>query len=129
MTSAGTQSGPGRSTQASWLGDGTKVAFVSTGSQFGPTDTNVSPDVYVKDETARTYRLVSLNAAGDDSGNGLSGEYQLIPPIGFFVNELSVSSDGARIAFGSDAGDLGADDSDRTDDHDAFVARLVTPPS
>jgi Tol biopolymer transport system component len=129
VTGAGTQSGPGRSTQAAWLGDGTKVAFVSTGSQFGPTDTNVSPDVYVKDETARTYRLVSLNAAGDDSGDRHSGEYQLVPQTGFFVNELSVSSDGARIAFGSDASDLGPDDSDRSDDHDAFVARLVTPPS
>jgi Tol biopolymer transport system component len=129
VTSAGTQSGPGRSIEASWLGDGTKVAIVSTGSQFGPTDTNVSADVYVKDETARTYRLVSLNAAGDDSGDRHSGEYELIPQIGFFVNELSVSSDGARIAFGSDASDLGPDDSDRFDDHDAFVARLVTPPS
>jgi Tol biopolymer transport system component len=129
VTSGGAQSGPGRSTEARWVGDGTKIAFLSRGNQFGPTDTNGVLDVYVRDETARSYRLVSINAAGDNSGNAASGEYRLIPEIGFFVNELSVSSSGARIAYGSDANNLGAADGNRTDNHDVYVARLVTPPS
>ena len=39
----------------------------------------------------------------------------------------SVSADGARIAFDSDASDLGAADSDRPSDHDVNVADFGTP--
>lgn len=128
VTSGGTASGPGHSGEASWVGDGTKIAFLSWGNQFGATDTNTAVDVYVRDETAGTYRLVSANAAGDDAGDGPSGEYDMIPVMGIILDELSVSSDGSRVAFGSDATNLGPTDSDRSDDHDIYVASLVTPP-
>jgi Tol biopolymer transport system component len=129
----GTGAANGSSTQASWLGSGTKIAFVSHATQFGVTDTNTYPDVYVKDETAGTYSLVSANAAGDDSGTGASGRYLFDPLAQIFLYELSVSADGSRLAFGSDANDLGPADGDRpgtdANDHDIYVARFVTPPS
>lgn len=126
----GTGSANGHSTQASWLGDGTKIAFVSRATQFGVTDTNAAFDVYVRDETARTYTLVSANAAGTNSGTGDSGRYELViaPGLSQFFYQLAVSPDGARIAFGSYAGDLGPTDHDRDNDHDIYVSRFVTPP-
>jgi hypothetical protein len=127
VTGAATSSGGGTSTQARWVGDGTKIAFVSQGSQFGPTDTNGDYDVYVRDETARTYTLVSLNAAGTNAGNRGSGQIDLSPEIFLVLRELSVTADGSRIAFGSDASDLGPTDSTRSAPHDVYVARFVTP--
>jgi hypothetical protein len=82
-------------------------------------------DVYVRDLTAGTTSLVSANAAGDNSGNGDSGRYTN-RPIRFYTYELSVSSDGSRIAFGSDASNLGPADASRPDPHDVYVARLAT---
>ena len=124
----GTASANRFSTRARWVGDGGKVAFVSGASDLGVTDTNDVPDVYVRDLAAGTTALVSANASGDGPGNGASGQYRY-PVIASFLYELSVSADGTRIAFGSDASDLGPADGDRADDHDIYVASLVTPPS
>jgi hypothetical protein len=77
----------------------------------------------------RRDRLVSTNAAGDGAGNGESGEYALIPSLSFYVKELSVSSDGSLVAFGSQASNLGPTDSSRPDNHDVYIAELVTPPA
>jgi hypothetical protein len=128
VSRTGTGSAQGHSTEARWLGDGTKIAFLSY-AQLDATDTNSLRDVYVRDETARTYRLVSTNAAGDGAGNGESGEYALIPSLSFYVKELSVSSDGSLVAFGSQASNLGPTDSSRPDNHDVYIAELVTPPA
>jgi Tol biopolymer transport system component len=127
VTAAANQSGPGWSSRAFWVGDGTRIAFVSQSHSFGPTDTNSWPDVYVRDETAQTYRLVSLNAAGTNSGQTRSGQQDT--GFGITIEELSVSADGARVAFGSDAPDLGPPDTGTLDGHDVFVAELVKPPS
>jgi Tol biopolymer transport system component len=114
----------GWSNSARWVGNGNRVAFVSEANNLGPADSNVATDVYVRDVTAGTTSLVSANAAGNDSGNGDSGRYTN-RQIRFYTYELSVSSDGSRIAFGSDASNFGPADGSRTDPHDVYVARLA----
>jgi Tol biopolymer transport system component len=125
---AGTGSAAHESRQARWVGDGSRVAFISRASDLGVTDTNGTADVYIRDMTTGTFSLVSANAAGDNSGNNTSGIHDF-QQLGIFIYELSVSSDGSRVAFGSDAANLGPADSDRTFDHDIYVARLAPPPS
>jgi Tol biopolymer transport system component len=125
---AGTGTASGSSMVARWVGDGSKVAFVSTAGNLGATDTNAVEDVYVRDLAAGKNTLVSLNAEGKDAGNGASGRYR-IAWASTYRDELAVSADGGRIAFGSDASNLGPADGDRASDHDVYVARVVTPPS
>ncbi len=82
--------------------DGTKVAFVSLSSDLVATDTNGGAntnDVFVRDLGAGTTTLVSVNAAGTDSGNATSG-------TGFGAHYLAISDDGNRIAFASEASNL-----------------------
>lgn len=111
---------------ASWLGDGDRIAFVSLSGDYGLEDTNRATDVYVLDVAAGSYTLVSAHASGHDGGNGDSGQFELYPvDIDHTVFELSASADGSRIAYGSDANDLGPTDSDRERDHDVYVASLV----
>lgn len=124
---SGVGSGSGRHASlrmASWLGNGSKIAFVSFDNSYGVTDTNLASDVYVLDVAARTYTLVSAKAGGHDSGSGDSGRYLFLG--GFSLWGLSASSDGTRIAFDSYANDLGPTDSDRQRDPDIYVASLVT---
>lgn len=128
-TAGGTVTANRFSTQARWVGDGGKVAFVSRASDLGGTDTNEVPDIYLRDLAARTTTLVSANASGSGPGNGASGQYLPYRPYGSHQYHLSVSADGARIAFGSDANNFGPVDGDRFDNHDIYVASLVTPPS
>jgi Tol biopolymer transport system component len=121
----GTASANGESRVARWAGNGSKVAFVSSAGDLGATDSNGAFDVYIRDlsgTTPKAAALVSANAAGSGAGNGDSGRY-VNRPIRFDTYELSVSSDGARIAFGSDASNLGSTDSARSDPHDVYVAR------
>lgn len=124
---AGTAPAGGSTTSAAWVGDGRRVAMVTGATDLGFRDTNTHPDVYVRDMTSRTYTLVSANAAGDNAGNGMSGRFDILPPYGSYVDELSVSDDGSLIAFGSEANDLGPVDSDRARDHDAYVAGAPPP--
>jgi Tol biopolymer transport system component len=92
----GTDSGAGWSGDGpvSFVGDGTKVLFVSRAGDLGPTDTNGQDDVYIRDLVSGTTSLVSVNEAGTDSGNGSSGVAQ-------------ASEDGTKVAFISTATDLG----------------------
>jgi WD40-like Beta Propeller Repeat len=73
------------------------------------TDANGTWDVYVRDLTTATTMLVSVDAAGTDAGNGRS----TMPTI---------SADGTRIAFLSEADDLGPTDSHRGRDVPAVPA-------
>jgi Tol biopolymer transport system component len=70
------------------------VAFTSAADDLGPADTNAARDVYLRDLSSGTTTLVSVNATGRDSGNG-----------GSYAAELS--PDGTKIAFDSQANDLG----------------------
>jgi Tol biopolymer transport system component len=104
---AGTAGGVRDSTRPVFSPDGRRIAFQSAANDLGPTDTSVcweNPqstsvchDVYVRDLVAGTTSLVSVNAAGTNSGRGGSRE-----PV--------FSPDGRSIAFTSSAGDLVAGD-------------------
>lgn len=96
VNAAGTDSGAGWSGDGSvgLTPDGTKVVFVSSAGDLGPTDTNGVDDVYIRDLTTGTTSLVSANAAGTDSGNARSTVARL-------------SADGTTVAFMSGATDLG----------------------
>jgi Tol biopolymer transport system component len=91
--------------------DGSRLAFVSEADDLGPTDTNGTSDVYLRDLSSGTTTLVSTDAAGTDSGNG--------PASG-----PSFSPDGRRIAYTSGASDLGPTDTNGT--ADVYVRDLVT---
>ena len=110
VNAAGTDGGNGDSGQLSISADGTKVAFESTARDLVGTDTNRRPDVFVRDLTTGTTTLVSVNAAGTDSGNGVS-------------YGPSISADGTKVAFGSDDSNLVGTDTNGTDD--IFVRDLT----
>jgi len=75
------------------------------GVRPGPNDTNGALDVYVRDLTSNTTRLVSANAAGTDGGNDTNGgaSGQPVFPTG---NQV-------RIAFTSFASNFGQLDADQ----------------
>jgi uncharacterized repeat protein (TIGR01451 family) len=77
--------------------DGTALAFLSRAGNLGPPDANGLVDVYVHDLPTGATELVSANAAGADGGDG---------PSEVFV----FSPDGTRIAFQTQASDLGPTD-------------------
>lgn len=87
--------GPGMDLSA----DGRWAVFESTASNLVATDTNGVSDVFVRDLLTGQTTLVSVNAAGTDSGNGAS----LMPVI---------SDDGRYVAFASFASDLEGQDAD-----------------
>jgi Tol biopolymer transport system component len=118
VNAAGTGSGNGISTVPTISADGSRVAFGSGASDLVPADTNGSPDVFVRDLPAGPTRLVSIDAAGTDSGNSTSGRPYLTPS-------------GRFVAFESDANDLAAGDDNSSQDVflrdvDAGVTRLVS---
>jgi len=91
--------------------DGRFVAFTSFASDLAPDDTNDTYDVFVRDLKTGTTTLVSVNSAGNGSGNGLS-----------FVS--CISANGRFVAFISLASDLA--DNDTNGDQDVFVRDLKT---
>ena len=76
--------------------DGTKIAF-HTDIEMALPDRDGANDVFVRDLVTDEVTLVSVNAAGDDSGNGASSR-----PV--------FSPDGTEIAFVSTANDFGPAD-------------------
>jgi len=76
--------------------DGTRVLFFSV-AQLAVNDRNSRWDLYVRDLTAGTTTLVSVNAAGTDgAGAALSSD-----------DTPAFSPDGTKVAFVADATDLG----------------------
>jgi uncharacterized repeat protein (TIGR01451 family) len=103
----GTGTSDGNSADPVLSKDGTKVAFSSTSSDLGATDTNGTWDAYVADLTAGTVTLVSRNGAGTDSGNGDT-----------FAQGFS--DDGTTLLVDSGASNLGPIDTNGTNDVYAF---------
>jgi Tol biopolymer transport system component len=80
--------------------DGTKIAFVSVSTDLtSGDDTNGLPDVFVRDMTTGVTQLVSVNAAGTDSGSGEGVANQ-------GSSSPQLSADGTAVVFLSDARDL-----------------------
>lgn len=80
-----------------WISaDGTRVAFASLADDLVPGDRNGQSDVFVRDRIARVTVLVSASRNGPGSGNGRS-------------DGVSLSADGAAVAFTSTATDLTAE--------------------
>ena len=102
--------------QPSLNADGTKVVFRSEASNLVANDTNNNEDIFVRDLTKNTTILISVNAAGAQ-GNNTS------PGPGFFFGEPSISADGNRVAFHSDASNLVPNDTNGQ--IDIFVRDLV----
>jgi hypothetical protein len=73
------------------------VAFATPASDLGPTDPGDDWDVYLRNVATGTTTLVSVNSRGTDGGNRYSGAPTFSP-------------DGSRLAFESEANDLGPTD-------------------
>jgi hypothetical protein len=82
----------GASVEASLSADGTKVAFRSVATNLDPGDTDSRRDIYVKDLTTGDIVLASTSDAG------VKGNDDSFLP--------SLSDDGTRVAFSSDATNL-----------------------
>jgi Tol biopolymer transport system component len=118
VNAAGTGSGDGRSLIPTISADGSRVSFGSSASNLVATDTNGAPDIFVRDLPAGPTRLISINAAGTNSGNLTSWR-------------ASLTASGRFIAFESDANDLVTNDLNSAQDVflrdvDAGVTRLVS---
>ncbi len=103
-------SGFGERTGRHLSDDGQFIVFESQATDLVPFDSNTSIDVFVFHLDAGTKALVSVNEAGDASGNGPS-----ITP--------AISADGQFVAFASDASDL-TPDADDNGTTDVFVRDL-----
>ena len=79
-----------------------------------PNDSNGANDVFLRDTTAGTTALVSVNAAGTDSAAGNSANVSITPA-------------GTGVVFTSTAGDLGPADTNGLDDVYVWPARLPSP--
>jgi Tol biopolymer transport system component len=90
--------------------NGRAVAFSSNASDLVPNDTNGVSDVFVRDLTAETTTLVSVNSSGTAGGDG--GSVQ-----------LRLSANGQFVAFQSYASDLVANDTNGASD--VFVRDLA----
>jgi Tol biopolymer transport system component len=86
-------SGRPQSEQPSISADGRYVAFDSNARDLVPGDDNGSYDVFVRDRVGGITRLASVTATGDPASGGDS-----VAP--------SISADGRRVAFHSNAGNL-----------------------
>ena len=111
QNAAGTDSGNDTSLGPSFSPDGSKVVFMSVASDLVATDTNGARDIFVRDLTAGTTTLVSVNAAGSDSASSWSAD-----PV--------FSPDGSKIAFTSAGSDLGPTDLNGATD--VYIRDLAT---
>jgi hypothetical protein len=113
VNATGTASANGISGNASISANGRFVAFESTATNLvALSDTNNTTDIFVRDLQTGVTRLVSLNNAGDGSGNAIS---QL--PI--------ISANGRTVVFQSNASNLTAIN-DTNNQTDVFARDLQT---
>jgi len=109
--SAGNQ-GNGFSYAPSISPDGRFAAFESLATNLVPGDTNNRQDIFVRDLSTNTTTRVSVDSVGNQ-GNQDS-------------EDASISADGRRVAFSSDAFNLVPGDTNNSED--IFVADLTTTP-
>ncbi|BEP11774.1 hypothetical protein acdb102_00850 [Acidothermaceae bacterium B102] len=93
--------------------NGQFVAF-SSASGLAGTDANGQPDVFLRDRTAGTTALISVNTGGTATTTN-----------GAFSLDTSISSDGTVVAFDSTAPDLVTGDTNGRED--VFVRTPATP--
>ena len=93
VNASGTDSGDGSSSGARISANGRYVAFRSSVNDLVAGDTNGEDDVFVRDRVDGTTELVSVNAAGTDSGNSSS-------------SVRGISTSGRYVVFTSHATDL-----------------------
>ncbi len=105
------RTGSGFSSSPSVSADGRYVAFMSDAPDLVPGDANGTSDIFVRDVSAGTTTLVSVNSAGTATGNG-------------FSYGPSISADGRYVAFTSYASDLVPGDTNGFGD--VFVRDLLT---
>lgn len=105
--------GNGASYGHSWSPDGTKVAFVSYGTNLVGADTNGAGDVFVKTLATGAVQRISTDASGDQANGTYMGSWD---PVW--------SPDGLQIAFRSEASNLTPGDTNNIDD--LFVKTLST---
>jgi len=110
VAAGGGTAGNGASTRPVVSNDGTKVAFVSVATDLVGGRVSGAGDVYVRDLAAGTTSLVSVDGMGGGGGNGPS-------------DGPTFSSDGRRLAFTSDASNLGPSDANGVSD--VYVRDLV----
>jgi hypothetical protein len=91
--------------------DGMTVAFDSRATNFDPADTSTDHDIYVKDVVTGDIVLASASDAGVKSNDESF--------------DLSLSADGTRVAFGSNATNLDPGDT-VPDGSDIYVKELTT---
>jgi hypothetical protein len=109
VNSSGTASAAGLSQSPGISDNGQRIVFQSTAIDLATPDTNSNNDIFVRDLTAAPVtRLISVNTANNNGGNGLSAQ-----PV--------ISGDGSRVAFSSDATNLVAGDTN--DQSDVFARR------
>jgi Tol biopolymer transport system component len=110
VNSAGTGSG-GSSDIPVISADGNVVAFRSSARNLSSLKTSIFYDIFARNLTTNTTRLVSINSAGTSSGNEDSDS-----PV--------LSADGSVVAFRSDASNLVSADSNGFSD--VFARNLLT---
>lgn len=114
---SGTDSGALDSYNVRITPDGRFIAFESFADDLVPNDANNFSDVFVHDLVTGTLTLVSVNLAGDASGDS-------------FSNAPRISDDGRVVTFRSGAFDLVPNDTGtighETGDSDAFARDLQT---
>jgi Tol biopolymer transport system component len=111
-TTAGDEPADGPTSAVAISADGRTVAFISTATNLSADDADTDPDVFVKDLDSGQITLASMRADGDK------------PPVGLFgVASVSLSADGSRVGFSTDAALDDADDNGRAD---VYVKDLAT---
>lgn len=100
----------GSSPSATVNADGHYVVFSSYADDIVQNDQNGQPDVFVRDMVTGVTSLVSVNFAGNGSGNGGS---LIRARYWDYTNRTDITPDGHYLAFTSGASDLVAGESNR----------------
>jgi Tol biopolymer transport system component len=111
VNATGTQGGNGSSSATGISADGRRVVFDSFANDLGPTDTNIDPDVYLRDLGTNSTLLVSVNSTETDSGSSVS-------------RRSSITPNGRFVVFRSQAHDLAPEVPDSR--YDIFIRDLET---